>query len=90
MENEIITRENEDEILDPAEENEDSGRNFGIGLGLLIGSGLTLAAVAGVNKLRKVWRNHKAKKNSENSKNSSDGDNPDVIIINDENFDETK
>lgn len=42
----------------------DSGWS-GFGLALLIGSGLTLAAVAGVKKAKKVWANHKAKKQFE-------------------------
>ena len=34
----------------------------GVGLGVLIGSGLTLAAIAGGKKLWSVWKKHKASK----------------------------
>ncbi|MCI9004420.1 MAG: hypothetical protein HFH39_04105 [Lachnospiraceae bacterium] len=48
------------------ESGEESGRTgLGTGLAMLIGSGLTLAAVVGVRKARKAWKNHKAKKAEE-------------------------
>ena len=56
-------------------ESEESGRTgLGTGLAMLIGSGLTLAAVAGVRKARKVWKNHKAKK-------AEDFDEEDVVDV---------
>lgn len=37
------------------------GRSF-LGLGMLIGSGLTLAAIVGGRKLKTMWYEHRAKK----------------------------
>ena len=46
------------------EESEGTEKSSGMrtGLAMLIGSGLTLAAIAGGKKLKKVWDNRKIKK----------------------------
>lgn len=49
--------EGNEEIM---ESNERSG--MGTGLAMFIGSGLTLAAIAGGKKLKKLWDKHKTKK----------------------------
>lgn len=51
--------------LEPVEEEEmelKESSGIGTGLAMLIGSGLTLAAIAGGRKLMKMWADHKAKK----------------------------
>ncbi len=70
MKGESIMEENRMEgmamDLVEVESGEESGRTgLGTGLAMLIGSGLTLAAVVGVRKARKAWKNHKAKKAEE-------------------------
>ncbi|MDO5397813.1 MAG: hypothetical protein Q4G33_07765 [bacterium] len=55
---ELIPCEEENEEI--MESNERSG--MGTGLAMIIGSGLTLAAIAGGKKLKKLWDKHKAKK----------------------------
>lgn len=50
------------------ETNERSG--MGTGLAMILGSGLTLAAIAGGKKLKKLWQKRKTKK-----------DKSDVIIV---------
>lgn len=49
--------------MEEIETNEDSG--MGTGLAMLIGSGLTLAAIVGGKKLKKAWDKRKAKKEKE-------------------------
>lgn len=51
---------------------EESGGNSGIGTGvaMLIGSGLTVAAIAAGNKIRSAWKKHKAKKEAQTSDNT--------------------
>lgn len=58
-ENEMMNINNE-EIENDVVVEEDSG--IGTGLAMLIGSGLTLAGIAGVKAFKKVWKKHKAKK----------------------------
>lgn len=50
----------EEENEEIMESNERSG--MGTGLAMIIGSGLTLAAIAGGKKLKKLWDKHKTKK----------------------------
>lgn len=58
MENqEIIPYEEEEENM---ETNERSG--IGTGLAMVIGGGLTLAAVAGAKKIKELWLKHREKK----------------------------
>lgn len=66
--NEIMTVENE-EIMEPEQTvEEQSGSGFGGGL--ILGSLLTLAVIAGGKKLKKIYDNHKAKKEAEESEDS--------------------
>lgn len=60
-EKELMTFE---EIEDNTEEIEETPERSGIGTGwaMLIGSGLTLAAIAAGKKAKKAWLNYKAKK----------------------------
>lgn len=59
MENqEIIPYEEENEEI--TETNDRSG--MGTGLAMIIGSGLTLAAIAGGKKLKELWDKHKSQK----------------------------
>ena len=53
-----------DEIETIEEEVEENFERSGIGTGwaMLIGSGLTLAAIAAGRKAKKMWQDHKAKK----------------------------
>ena len=53
-----------DEIETTEEEVEETFERSGIGTGwaMLIGSGLTLAAIAAGKKAKKMWQDHKAKK----------------------------
>lgn len=56
--------------LKPVEENTEICENYegygiGTGLAMLIGSGLTLAAIAGGMKLKKAWKVYKSKKEQE-------------------------
>ena len=62
MENNDLVNVNE-EIVE-TEETEEIPERSGIGTGwaMLIGSGLTLAAIAAGKKAKKVWADHKAKK----------------------------
>lgn len=55
---ELTPHEEENEEI--MESNERSG--MGTGLAMIIGSGLTLAAIAGGKKLKKLWDKHKTKK----------------------------
>ena len=58
MENEeLMTME---EVTEESEGTE-TRSGMGTGLAMLIGGGLTLAAIAGGKKLKKVWKNHKVK-----------------------------
>lgn len=58
--NEIMTVENE-EIMEPEETvEEDSGMGFGGGL--VLGSLLTLAGIAGFRKLKRIYDERKARK----------------------------
>lgn len=50
----------EEENEEIMETNECSG--MGTGLAMILGSGLTLAAIAGGKKLKKLWQEHKTKK----------------------------
>lgn len=59
----------EEENEEIMETNERSG--MGTGLAMILGSGLTLAAIAGGKKLKKLWQERKTKK-----------DKSDVIIVN--------
>ena len=53
--------EEEPEMTELSEEiSEDSGLSTGVAM--LIGSGLTLAGIAGWKALKKLWAKHKAKK----------------------------
>ncbi len=62
MENEVLTlMPNNEETV----EKNNSGSGLGAGLAMLIGSGLTLAAVAGGRLAKKAWDKHKAKKEVE-------------------------
>jgi hypothetical protein len=61
MENYELTEVNEDEV-EETEEEEETKKRSGIGIGMLIGSGLTVAAIAVSKKARKMWQDHKAKK----------------------------
>ena len=54
-----LVETNEDPITTEVEV-EESG--MGTGLAMLIGSGLTLAVLAGVRKGKELWSKHKAKK----------------------------
>lgn len=63
MDNELMNQETELELVEVSDDKSTSG--MGSGLAMLIGSGLTLAAVAGVGFARKKWRKHKAKKEAE-------------------------
>lgn len=58
----------EEENEEIMETNERSG--MGTGLAMILGSGLTLAAIAGGKKLKKLWQERKTKK-----------DKSDVIIV---------
>lgn len=62
-ENKELMKVNE-EIEDMDEETEAVPERSGIGTGwaMLIGSGLTLAAIAAGKKAKKMWMDHKAKK----------------------------
>lgn len=56
--------------LKPVEESAEicenyEGYSISTGLAMLIGSGLTLAAIAGGMKLKKVWKAYKSKKEQE-------------------------
>lgn len=71
------------EDLEDVETNDkeaDGSSGIGVGLAMLIGSGLTLAAIAGGKKLINLWADHKAKK---------DQMEVDVEIIEDSEDDET-
>ena len=57
-ENEIM----ETEVMIEESEGTEKSSGMGTGLAMLIGSGLTLAAIAGGKKLKKVWDNRKIKK----------------------------
>lgn len=70
MRNEVMTTEEAIEGTEGATES--SG--LGTGLAMLIGCGLTLAAIAGGKKLKKVWTNHKAKKGQMEVINTEDID----------------
>lgn len=59
-ENEIMEM-NEVEVTEEPEVVEEH-TGIGTGLAMLIGSGLTLAAIAAVKKGKKVWERYKAKK----------------------------
>lgn len=63
MEEKDLTMVNFEET-EENEEIEETPERSGIGTGwaMLIGSGLTLAAIAVGKKAKKVWRNYKAKK----------------------------
>lgn len=50
----------EEETEDIMESDERSG--MGTGLAMIIGSGLTLAAIAGGKRLKKLWDKYKSKK----------------------------
>lgn len=58
--NEMVMEEAIEEPTVTVEVEETTG--LSTGLAMLIGSGLTLAAIAGGKKLKKIWENHKAKK----------------------------
>lgn len=62
-ENKELMRVNE-EIEDTDEETEEVTERSGIGTGkaMLIGSALTLAAIAVGKRVKKIWQAHKAKK----------------------------
>lgn len=62
-ENKELMKVNE-EIEDTDEEIEETPERSGIGTGwaMLIGSGLTLAAIAAGKKAKKMWQDHKTKK----------------------------
>lgn len=62
MENEIMNTEFE--VMEE-EETTNAGSGKSIGLGVLIGSLLTAAVIAGGKKLKKVVKNHKARKADE-------------------------
>lgn len=66
MENEL-TRIDEEEIEEENLESEEDAKSSGIGTGwaMLIGSGLTLTAIAVGKKAKKAWRSYKAKKEQE-------------------------
>lgn len=51
-----------DEVETAVEETTGSGSRSGIGLGMLIGSGLTLAAIVGGKKLKEMWAERRARK----------------------------
>ncbi|MDD3204206.1 MAG: hypothetical protein PHS74_00500 [Lachnospiraceae bacterium] len=52
----------ETEVMIEESEGTEKSSGMGTGLAMLIGSGLTLAAIAGGKKLKKVWDNRKIKK----------------------------
>lgn len=58
--NEMV--EFEQENVEVPEVVEDTNSGISTGLAMLIGSGLTLAGLAGFKKLKKVWKKRKAKK----------------------------
>lgn len=62
MEDKELMKVNEE--FEDTEEIEETTERSGIGTGwaMLIGSGLTLAAIAAGKKAKKVWQNYKAKK----------------------------
>lgn len=60
-ENEMMVLE-EVEVNNEPEVTEEEKSNSGFGLGVLIGSALTMAGIAGVKAVRKVIAKHKAKK----------------------------
>lgn len=60
--NEELMRNDEIEVVEEPEEVTDGRSGMPTGLAMLIGSGLTLAIVAGVKKAKKVFDKHKAKK----------------------------
>ena len=55
---ELTPCEEENEVI--MEMNESSG--MGTGLAIILGSGLTLAAIAGGKKLKKIWDKYRSKK----------------------------
>lgn len=62
MENEVVTlMPNNEETV----ERNNGGSGLGTGLAMLIGGGLTLAAVAGGKLVKKAWDKHKANKKVE-------------------------
>ncbi|MGN1097962.1 MAG: hypothetical protein ACI4SS_03585 [Clostridia bacterium] len=78
MTTELVDKENE--YVEEAAEN--SG--ISTGLAMLIGSGITLAAVAAGSKLKKAWSIHKAKKELSNA---DDEDAIDAEVVDEENSD---
>lgn len=68
-EKELMTTENNETI----EEEVEVSSGLGTGLAILIGSGLTLAAVAGGRKLKKMWKTRKTEEES-TEHHENDGD----------------
>lgn len=74
--NEMVELVEVNETPETEVEVEETG--MGTGMAMLIGSGLTLAVIAGVRKGRELWAKHKAKKSAIEA---------DAEVINDNNDD---
>lgn len=59
---EMEVRTEDLEVVESNGEETNEGSGIGVGLAMLIGSGLTLAAIAGGKKLMNMWADYKAKK----------------------------
>lgn len=79
--NEMV--EFEQENVEVPEVVEDTNSGISTGLAMLIGSGLTLAGLAGFKKLKKVWKKRKAKK--ELDRQQDDVIDAEFDIVSDEN-----
>lgn len=77
---EMEVRTEDLEVVETNDKEANGSSGIGVGLAMLIGSGLTLAAIAGGKKLINLWAYHKAKK---------DQMEVDVEIIEDSEDDET-
>lgn len=64
MMNTTIEEVNENDVIEATNETSDdnSGAGVAIAMVMLIGSGLTLAAIAAGKAIKKAWLKHKAKK----------------------------
>lgn len=74
MMNTTIEEVNENDVIEETNETSDnnSGAGVAIAMVMLIGSGLTLAAIAAGKAIKKAWRNYKAKKEEAESKVDDD------------------
>lgn len=58
---EMEVRTEDLEVVETNDKEANGSSGIGVGLAMLIGSGLTLAAIAGGKKLINLWADHKAR-----------------------------